>query len=105
MHFINFRHNNLLKQAMNDAINKTITDDEDDDDFLHVNKESSGNLTIQDLFYRHITQVHRIIQQLAKVATEQSHSDLPPLQLAYLIQEINVIILVSSKINQINHFL
>ncbi|XP_044731324.1 nuclear pore complex protein Nup133 [Chrysoperla carnea] len=76
-------HLNLLERVMQASL---------EDEGLQ-NSESSSSLTIQDLFYRSVTRVHRLIQQLSILCVQQSHSDLAPLQFATLLHEANTILL------------
>lgn len=71
---------------MENAIEKAIT---------HFNTSPGNSLTNQDVFYREVSKVHRVIQELVNCCEESAHSDLSPIQVAQVVHDTNEIVLVS----------
>ncbi|XP_072378626.1 nuclear pore complex protein Nup133 [Diabrotica undecimpunctata] len=82
--------NNLL---LENAIEKALDNYE---------TEPCNSLTNQDVFYREVSKVYTVIQELANCCEDAAHSDLSPAQIAQNVHDTNEIIL--TVINEVIQF-
>ncbi|XP_057660912.1 nuclear pore complex protein Nup133 [Diorhabda carinulata] len=82
--------NNIL---LENAIEKAI---------INFESEPGNGLTNQDIFYREVSKVHTVIQELSNCCEDSAHSDLSPIEIAQNVHDTNEIIL--TVINEVIQF-
>lgn len=75
-------------EILQKAIQKAVEDSPFDTEY---------GLTAQDIFYSHITSVHRALQEIVKLCEDAAHSDMNPIEVANYVKKSNVILLNTLK--------